>query len=173
MSKNYENELIVFQDSVLKEYEFLKLIEESDSQMFKDSSEEHIDSSKKENIIRKIFRLGFSKIMDSLIHRALQHHSQSDDYKKYFGVAKEIIFDPSIKFELCEKFDKEFLTNLLSKEKEIKLIKIVTSVLMIKQYDKKYSLPLDAKLLAYIVYEILQIGIESYCKDEVLTNDSQ
>jgi hypothetical protein len=158
-------DLNLFQSSVVQEYAVLKKMKEALSQYSENPDARfHIDTDQQGYWSSLIWK-GVFKVVGILEKNALQEYSGKPENIEYAKKSKYIVNHPKIKQLLCPSLEKEIHDDLLDEEKDIKTIKVVTSLIIKENIIKEFSIDLDAKLFAYMIDNILQKNIKSYCQE--------
>lgn len=165
MSEPVNFDLNTFQSKVIQEYDFLKSMKKLNSQYFENPYGKYANFSEKQNFVNKLIWIAAFKIIGCLEKKALHAYSEQADITEYEKKSKDIIFHPKIKKILCSALDKKMTPDLLGEEKDIRVIKIVTSSLTKESIVEDLPIDLDAKLFAFMVHGILQESIKNYCQN--------
>lgn len=154
-----------FQQKVIEEYKEVKFIKDKDEAYFKDPYKKYADPMVKQSFFNTFVWSGFFKVIAVLEKKATQAYRKKPENVEAEKRSKEIIFQPKIRKILCPSLRQKLNPDLLAQEKTLQIIKIVTTLLTEARTAEEFSIKIEPKLFAYMVYEISQAGIEAYCQN--------
>lgn len=160
----YEKES--FQSQIINEYTYLKRMVDSLSDYSKNPYGRFINDIKEPKSLKQCAKSIFFRIAAFVEHSSLVQFIKTPDYLKYVEKSRNLLSNPELKESLCSLFKSEIGNDLLEEEKTIKIIKILSTVLLVEKKLSKFSVDLDTKLFAFMTLEIQKKGVDNYCQEE-------
>jgi hypothetical protein len=157
-----EFDLKEFQSKVFKDFELLKA-NVAFTKLYKDRQKLKNRFDMSFSIVGVFTRFVFS-IFSFLGKRNSQVFLNKPDFIKKTEIAKGILESPKIRILLCAAFQKEITSELLDKHKQVKIVRIITTLLTKNDMLKEHSPDPDFRLFSIMVLNLWQKGLGNYCK---------
>jgi hypothetical protein len=160
MPETTSPEMRSFQSEVLREYRSLKTLKRP---LPDDFAESFASESRRRGCLGLLFGAAFPPLMGRLDKYARRTHSEAPENVRYSIDSKEILSNPAIRSILCPSISENISPDRLVEEREIELVKILTTSLTAKTVAPETWQKFNSRLYAYMLDYILEVGPENYC----------
>jgi hypothetical protein len=96
--------------------------------------------------------------------RAKGNILEKPDFIEKERKARKIADNPKIKKILCRALKREISPDLFREARQVKLVKIITTLLLKDELIKELAIEKDVRLFSLIVIKIYRQGVENYCR---------
>lgn len=106
----------------------------------------------------------FSDFFDFARKLGVRAFLRQPDNRSRRAEAPKILADDENRRRICHHISLESRKDLIEEEWEIKVIKVLVTVLVEEQPGSESPSSRDAMLFAFIAYQLLQEGADKYCE---------